>query len=170
MLNLGKNHKDECGPFHDSLEALQLSAEFEIDRLQVLAELPVTDRRHAESCSACMQAVDDLARVRTILLPLARESAATAPGPWFSIKVLNAISAQQAEANSREAVWLNVRRLAPRLSAFCALLLLFAGAWAFQVQQQVAASQLLRPAESLFESSPSAPLNDDVLAGVEGRR
>src|SRR5450755_1948754 len=113
MLNLGKNHKDECGPFHDSLEALQLSAGFEIDRLQVLAELPVTARRHAEACPACLQAVDDFAVMRNLLRPLAQEIASPPSAPWFSVKVMNAIAAQETDANGREAVWLSVRRLAP---------------------------------------------------------
>jgi hypothetical protein len=177
MFNLGiiwasgliRNNKDQCGPFHSWLEALQLSPDSKVDRFYVLAQLPVVAREHAKVCAACMEAVEDFAAMRNLLLPFPAESA-PAPGPWFSAKVINAIVAQEAEANRSDTVWDGVRNLAPRLAAFSALLLVIAGTWAFQMKQQVQNRQVIRPAETMFEPSSSAPLNDDVMASIGERR
>jgi hypothetical protein len=177
MLNLEKiwnsrlfqNNKDLCGPFHEALEAVQLSPNAQVDRLDVLARLPVDVRQHALTCTTCLEAVDEFAAVRNLLLPH-RTLAAPAPNPWFSSKVINAITAQQAEFERSETVWTGVRSLAPRLAAFSMLLLVLAGTLAFQMKQESQIRQMMRPAESLFESTPSAPLNDDVMASVEERR
>jgi hypothetical protein len=177
MLNLGKNWKlgalgseDHCGAFHDSLEALRMPKDVVIDRRQILALLPVGARRHSDTCPNCLEAIDDFVAMRNLLLPLSREIASPTPGPWFSSKVMNAIAAQEAETNGSESVWFNVRSLAPRLAAFSALLLVLSGTWAFQVRRQVQSRQMVRPAESLFEATPSAPLNDDVMASVGDRQ
>ena len=76
MLNLGtiKNlgrfftKSDECGPFHDSLEALKFATESIVDSHYVLAQMPVAARRHAKSCTTCMGAVGDFLAVRNLLL------------------------------------------------------------------------------------------------------
>ena len=64
--------------------------------------------------------------------------------------------------------WNGVRRLAPRLVAFATLLLMLGGTWAFQVQRaSQARGAVLKPAEGIFESQPSTPANDDVVAIVQ---
>ncbi len=171
MWNLGKSKlmstQDQCGPFHDVLEELNLPPDAVIDRSRVLAAMTATQRQHALACSDCLEAVDEFAGVHNLLLPVTRDFSAPKPGPWFSAKVMNAVAAQEVESDT---VWAGVRRLAPRLAGFCALLLVLAGTWAFQVKQDLQARQLSRPAESLFEPFPSAPLNDDVMASVGGVR
>jgi hypothetical protein len=182
MSNLGNNRKsnisyrDECGEFHDALEALQLppdaGPDAEMDRFRVLAQLPIASREHARNCSTCMEAVDDFAAIKNFLLPLTNDFASPAPGPWFSARVMNAIAAQEREPDGSEAVWAGVRKFAPRFAAFSALLLALAGTWAFQVQQRDHGGSSVRPVESVFEPTPAQPLNDDVMASasIEDRR
>lgn len=185
MLKLGKiwkwaqnglvenNKQTDCGAFHNSLEALPMSPHAASDRLQVFAELPPAARHHAQACLSCREAVDEFAAVRTLLRSLSSVIAAPKPSPWFPSKVMNAIAAQQSEAaDSRESVWLNVKSLAPRLAAFCALLLVLSGTWAFQVRRQAQTRQVVRPAESLFEPTPTPapPIIDDVMASAGERR
>jgi hypothetical protein len=176
MLNFGKDRKfvvsnqDQCGVFHDILESSQPSPGAELDTMHVLAQLPIAAREHAKECPTCLESVDDFVAIRNLLLPLIRDVASPTPGPWFSAKVMNAITTHEQEGDGREAVWVGVRKLAPRLAAFCALLLALAGTWAFQVQQKVQAGQAIRPVESIFEPTPAAPLNDDVIASVGDRR
>jgi hypothetical protein len=177
MFNLGTiktlgqflTKQDECGPFHDALEALQLSPESSVDPRYVLAQMPLAARRHAHACPTCMEAVEDFVAVRNLLLPLT-SATPSSPDPWFSSKVIQAIVAQEGESDRSEAVWASVRSLAPRLAAFSALLLVVAGTWAFQMKQQSQIRQMIRPVETLFEPTPAAPLNDDVMASLGERR
>jgi hypothetical protein len=165
------NHQTECGVFHDSLEALELSPVMASDHLDILEQLPLGARQHAQACPFCMEAVEEFAAVRTLLRPLASGIAAPRPSPWFPSKVMNAIAARQAEeTDPRESLWLNVKNLAPRLAAFCALLLVLSGTWALQVRREVQTRQSVRPAESLFEPTAAPPINDDVMASAGERR
>ncbi len=172
MFNLGLirtlglfRNNDQCGPFHDSLESLQFSPDSKLDRGYVLAQMPVAAREHAKSSSTCREAVEDCAAVRNLLMPLTTETIPS-PGPWFSSGVINAIVTQEAETDRAEAVWVGVRSIAPRLAAFSALLLLIAGTWAFQTNRQIQNRQTIRPADTMFEPTPAAPLNDDVMASI----
>jgi hypothetical protein len=70
-------------------------------------------------------------------------------------------------------VWVSIRRLAPRLVAVCALLLVLASTWTYQLRRVEIAVQPPQVAsnETVLEPSQPGPLNDDVLINAtEGHR
>ena len=81
-------------------------------------------------------------------------------------RVMAAIEAQERE-EEKEGVWANVRRLAPRLVAFCTLLLVLGSTWAIRVKKtENAQRKNVSYEESLFEPTRATPLSDDVLITV----
>ncbi|MGB8494852.1 MAG: hypothetical protein WCE53_10675 [Candidatus Acidiferrum sp.] len=158
----------ECRRFLEELEGVLTSA-VEVNSQTVLAQMSSAARGHAEVCAECSGAVEDLAETLKALLPMSTPVAEA--GPWFAARVMATIRAKENELEERSnGVWLGVRRLAPRLVALCAVVLVVGTTWAYQVRQEDLARQLaLHPAESVFESAP-APLNDDVLVGGQGER
>jgi hypothetical protein len=135
----------------------------------VLAQMSSEARGHAAMCAECSRAVEDLAETRKALLPMSTPVAEA--GPWFAARVMAAIRARENELEERSnGVWLGVRRLAPRLVALCAVLLVVGTTWMVQLRREDLARQPeMGAAESVFESVP-APLNDDVLVGGQGER
>lgn len=123
---------------------------------------------HAEVCADCRAALDDLLATRKALEPM-RVPVAEA-GPWFATRVMAAIRSRENEQEERRnGVWIGIRRLAPRLVALCALVLVVGTTWAYQVRQgELARRVQLSSGESVFESVP-APLNDDVMIGAGER-
>ena len=169
MSNELEMKNNECGRFLEELEGVAVSDAKEVSAQTVVTQMSSQARGHAEVCAECRGAVEDLAETRRALLPMSTPVAEA--GPWFAARVMAAIRAKENELDQRSnGVWLGVRRLAPRLVALCAVVLLVGTTWAYQVRQQDLARQLqLQPAESVFESVP-APLNDDVLVGAQGER
>ena len=170
MTNWENGRFEECERFREELELVQLPGDERIDRQGLLVKLPAELRGHSEVCGSCLEALDDLVQTKNLLLSAANEPATVEPGPWFASKVMKAIVAQDTEMEQTEGVWQSVRRLAPRLAAVCALLLLIVGTWAVQVREEYVARQMAMPGESLFEPTPSAALNDDVMVSVEAHR
>jgi hypothetical protein len=170
MTNWEKGRFEKCERFREELEFLRLPGNERIDKKGLLVRLPAELRGHSEVCGSCLEALDDLVQTRNLLLSATNEPAAVEPGPWFLAKVMNTIAAQETEIERTEGVWQSVRRLAPRLAAVCAFLLLIVGTWAVQVRQEYVARQMTMPGESLFEPTPSATLNDDVMVSVEAHR
>lgn len=161
---------EQCERFREELEALQIPLDRRIERNELLTKLGSELREHAETCGSCLEAADDLVELRNLLRAGAHEAVVFDPGPWFTSKVMNAISAKETEIEQSEGVWQSVRRLAPRLAAVCALVLVLAGTWAAQVRRNDVARQRTSPGESLFETAPSSVLNDDVLLSAEAHR
>jgi len=131
----------------------------------LLAQLPHSCREHLARCANCRQALEDLAQTREALAPL--KAALPQPGPWFLSRVMHAIASREAEIEERKnGFWISVRRLAPRLAAFAAVLLAVGGTWAFQLRraEQQARQTQIRSVESLFDPGPNLPLNDDIVA------
>jgi hypothetical protein len=170
MTNWEKGRFEKCERFREELELVRLPGGERVDRNGLLMTLSPELRGHAEVCGSCLEAADDLVETRSMLVKAASDSAASGPGAWFSSKVMKAIAAQEREIEQSEGVWQGVRRLAPRLAAVCALLLVLAGTWAVQVRRDYVARQMAAPGESLFEPTPSAALNDDVMMSVEAHR
>jgi hypothetical protein len=170
MTTWEKGRFENCERFREQLEAVQLIGNERVARNELLMKMGSEFRGHAEVCGTCLDAVDDLVETHNLLQSGTNETMASEPGPWFSSKVMNAIAAKENELELSEGVWQNVRRLAPRLVAVCGLLLVLAGTWAVQVRRNYEARQIALPGESLFEPTPSAALNDDVLLTVEAHR
>ncbi|HEY2118956.1 MAG TPA: hypothetical protein VGH37_07215 [Candidatus Acidoferrum sp.] len=170
MTNWEKGRFEKCERFREELELARLPEGQQVDRKGLLVKLSAELRGHAEACGSCLEAADDLVETRNMLVKAVSETGANERGVWFSSKVMNAIAAQEREIEQSEGVWQSVRRLAPRLAAVCALLLVLAGTWAVQVRRDYVARQMAAAGESLFEPTPSAALNDDVMMSVEAHR
>jgi hypothetical protein len=164
MIELPKGEKVNCAWFLNLLEGLPSDRPGAATSELLLAGLPQLARDHLSQCSDCRAAFTDFADTRQLFLELARQS--PEPGPWFTRRVMNSIAAQEHEAEERqEGFWIGVRRLAPRFVALATLLLMLGGTWAFQ-ERRAANSRALAmgPVEGIFESAPSAPVNDDIIA------
>jgi hypothetical protein len=127
-------------------------------------------REHILKCAECEAAFDDFVATRQAFHGMLEDTAQ--PGPWFVSRVMAKIRAQERELEEQaNGVWINVMKLAPKLSAVAAVLLLVGGTWAMQLRRVEQSRQQSRAAEGLFESAPNAPLNDDIVAsGYEERQ
>jgi len=108
---------------------------------------------HASGCAECREAAEDLALTRVALQPLGELS--PEPGPWFATRVMAAIAGRESEMDLSDAVWVSVRRLAPRLVAVCALLLLLASTWTYQLRRVEIASRVERNGAGVRSVGPS---------------
>jgi len=160
--------RPECDEVLNQLEEMNVAIAT-VD--ETFSALTAETRRHAKSCSVCQAAIMDFAETREGLATM--KQGMPEAGPWFAARVMMAVKAAEREIEERkEGVWVSVRRLAPRLAAFAALLLVLGGTWAMELRRRDVAGQTeLRQAEGLFESGQSAPLNDDIVASAaEGTR
>jgi hypothetical protein len=129
--------------------------------------LPQEVRKHAATCANCEAALEDFADTRQALAGMAESL--PEPGPWFVGQVMAKIRGQERELEEQaNGVWISVMRLAPRLAAFAAVLLVLGGTWALELRRaEHARQQQPRPAvEGLFEASPNTPLYDDIIAST----
>ncbi len=170
MRELPKDANVNCEWFLNELEGLPSNGAKSVTAEVLLSELTETAREHAQRCAECGAALRDFAETRRALEGMA-ESMPQA-GPWFTGRVMHAIAEKEEEIEERQSgFWNGVRRLAPRLVAFAALLLMLGGTWAFQERR---ASQTrgpeVGPTEGIFETMPSGPVNDEVIASVHAEK
>jgi hypothetical protein len=155
--------RPECEELLSALE--ELNIEERVTEAEVLSSLSIETRQHAVECQDCRSAVEDFVATRAALA--AMKATLPEPGPWFGARVMAAAQAAEKDIEEKkDGVWISVRRLAPRLAAFAALLLVLGGTWAMEVRRREATLQgpEMRPAEGLFETTPSAVTNDDIVA------
>jgi len=166
MMQLPKGETPNCEWFLDVLEGLPADRPGNATPEVLLTKLPERAREHASHCAHCRAAVADFAETRQVLEGLAQRL--PEPGPWFTRRVMNSIAVQEHELEERqEGFWIGVRRLAPRLVALATLLLMLGGTWAFQERRAARTRALeMGPTEGIFESVPSVPINDDVIAST----
>lgn len=170
MPNSEQNCVGACERFREELELVRAPGDAVIERGELMAELPVEMRGHAGECASCLEALDDVVETRNLLLSLATDAGSAKPGSWFTSKVMKAIAAKESEIETRDGFWISIQRLAPRLAAVCALLLLLMGTWAMQTQREYQAREMKSVGESLFETGPAGTSYDDVLIGAEAHR
>ena len=153
--------RPECEELLSDLEELRIEGSSEAE---VSSALTGASRQHAMHCEECRSAIEDFVATREGLAPM--KKALPEAGPWFTARVMAAVkSAENEIEEKKEGVWISVRRLAPRLAAFAALLLVLGGTWAMELRRQEAAGQAqTRQSEGLFEAGQSAPLNDEIVA------
>jgi len=155
-----------CERFLNELEELEVEGAGAASANELLTSLSGEAREHAARCTSCEEALQDFAETRRELAGM-REGLPEA-GPWFAARVMAAIRAKEEEIEEKsEGVWASVRRLAPRLVAFAAVLLVLGGTWAIEVQRtERMRGPETRPGESLFEGAPTTALNDDIVAST----
>jgi len=154
-----------CESFQEQLERLPLEPPG-IEARDCREVLPPEAREHAAKCATCEAALGDFVETRQALREMRR--GLPEPGPWFVSRVMATIRAQEKRiAEQSEGVWISVMRLAPRLLAFAAVLLVLGGTWIMELRRAEHARQLeMRPAEGMFETAPSTPPDDDIIAST----
>jgi len=170
MIGLPRNTEVNCAWFLNQLEALPGNSSRSATADLLLAGLPEPARQHAAVCAHCHSALRDFLDTRLALRELAQSL--PQPSPWFTARVMQSIAARErAIDESTDGFWNGVRRLAPRLVAFAALLLMLGGTWAFE-QTRAARTHKpeMRSIEGIFESTPNVPPNDDVIAASFGEQ
>jgi anti-sigma factor RsiW len=159
MGNPLNRDKQNCRRFLDALEELPLSGGLRKSAEEWRAELPEGEDVHAGSCEACRTALEEFAETRNALA----EAPVEKPGPWFATRVMAAISAREQEEEVRDGVWISVRRLAPRLVALSALLLVLGGSWALELRKTEGMNAERRGGDMVFDSSTTPTWYDDGL-------
>jgi anti-sigma factor RsiW len=160
MGNLLQRENENCERFRDALDALPLGESPRRSAGEWRAELPEAEARHGAECAACLTALEEFAETRNLVagMPLAQ------PGPWFTARVMAAINSREREEESRDGVWISVRRLAPRMVVFSALLLILGGSWAVQQQSNDTATVDRRTGDVVFDSPVAPTWYDDGLS------
>jgi predicted anti-sigma-YlaC factor YlaD len=159
MGNLLNRDELNCRRFLDALEEMPTSGNTRKSAEEWRAELPAAEEEHAGRCEACRTALEEFAETRNALAGMAVKE----PGPWFATKVMAAIGAREAEQEARDGVWISVRRMAPRLVALSALLLVLGGSWALELRKADGLNADRRGGDAVFDSSATATWYDDGL-------
>ena len=151
-----------CQEFLDELESLSPETQG-TELTKLLDSVSARVRQHGDACESCRQAAIDFGATREALQGL--KAAGREERPWFVTRVMSAIRSREKEIEERrEGVWISVRRLAPRLVALCAVLLIIGSTWAVHLRRTDQARRAqVRPVEALFEVGPSIAANDDVM-------
>ena len=162
MFELRKTKNEDCEQF---LEELELLPAEKIIASEYLRRMSLEARKHAQLCAGCDEAVREVVEARLALQPLilATRGQEEPAGPWFASRVMAVIAAKEREVEEHNSVWINVRKLAPRLVAISALLLMLGGTWALQLSQSDRSVSMRPAAEGLFEAFPA--YNDDLMTG-----
>ena len=166
MWHLLKKDSEECKKFQDLLERSATSGP-QAGLEEMLREMPSRQREHVAVCDRCRRAGEDYFETRTIFLGV--DSRASAGGPWFAARVMQAIAARQRELASSPSAWSVVPRFASRLAWVTAVVLLVGTTWLYEraaPQAQQTQNGGTTSQEYLFEA-PQPPLNqDDVLVSM----
>jgi hypothetical protein len=156
-----------CEAFLEELERLPLESpepQTTGDRRELL---PQEARVHAMECAKCEAALEDFVESRQAWGTM--EESAVAPSPWFVQRVMAKIQAQEEEQTN--GVWVSVRRIAPRLAAFAAVLLVLGGTWVMELRRVAETrQQQMHAVEGLFEAGPNTPPNDDIVLSASEER
>jgi hypothetical protein len=158
MGNLFQRESKACRSFRDALEELPVKGGARRSTEEGLAELPSQDAAHAGSCEACWGTLEEFAETRQALAGMPLPEA----GAWFTTRVMAAIVAREKEEEA-DGVWISVRRLAPRLVAVSALLLVVGGSWAVQQTRREVAKADGRSGDMVFDSPAAATWYDDGM-------
>jgi anti-sigma factor RsiW len=166
MGNLLNRDEQNCRRFLEALEELPVSGKTRKSSGEWRAELPEAEEAHAGSCEACRTTLEEFAETRNALAGVSVQK----PGPWFTARVMAAIHAREKEEEARDGVWISVRRLAPRLVALGALLLVLGGSWALEQRKTERMNADRRGSDLVFDSAVAPTWYDDGLGMTsEGR-
>ena len=158
MGNLFHRENETCRSFRDALEELPVNRGRQMSAEEWLGEVLAEDAEHAGGCAACREALEEFAETRQALAGMPSVEA----GPWFTARVMAAIAAREKEEEI-DGVWISVRRLAPRLVAVSALLLVVGGSWAVEQTRRDVAKAEGRNGDIVFDSTVTPAAYDDGM-------
>jgi len=158
MGNLFQRDSKDCRSFRDALEESPVQGDPRTSADEWLGKLPAEDAAHARSCAACREALGEFAETRNALAVMKAPEA----GPWFTARVMAAVAAREKEEEI-DGVWISVRRLAPRLVALSALLLVLGGSWAVEQTRRDVAMAEGRNGDIVYDSSAPPVSYDDGM-------
>ena len=164
MGNLMNRESGNCRKLLEALDALPVDRNIRLSAEQWRAGLPPDEAEHAVVCEACRVALDEFSETRNALAAMKVEEA----GPWFTARVMAAIASKEREDEAQDGVWISVRRLAPRLVAFSALLLVLGGGWALQQRSTDPASTERRGSGDIVFDFSAGPVSYDDGLGALG--
>lgn len=159
MGNLLNRDELNCRRLLDALEELPTNGNARKSAEEWRAELPAAEEEHVGRCEACRTALEEFAETRNVLAGMDVQE----PGPWFATRVMALIGAREAEEEARDGVWISVRRLAPRLVALSALLLVLGGSWALELRKTDGLNADRRGGDAVFDTSVAPTWYDDGL-------
>jgi len=164
-MGLLNKHRAECSTVLTQLESVANAATAQ----DLLAALSVNLRQHAQACSVCREAAENLLATRSMLSAV--PSSASLGGPWFASRVMAAIAERKAELARVADTWTFLPKLAVHLTWASSLALLLASAWLYQKPISAPAQNTARvvatdiTGEPVVDSS-TLPTNDDVLVSL----
>jgi len=161
MGDLMHRESGDCQKLLEALEALPVESGARLSAEEWRAELPAEEAAHAVGCEGCQRSLEEFAETRNALAGMKVQEA----GPWFTARVMAAIAAKEREDEAQDGVWIYVRRLAPRLVAFSALLLVLGGGWALQ-QRNTDLTSTEHRGDMVFDSSTTPTWYDDGLGAM----
>ena len=164
MRNLFHRENEACRSFREALGELPVSGAAQMSAEEWLGEL-AEDAEHAGGCEACREALEQFAETRRALAGMQLPEA----GPWFTRRVMAAIAVREKEEEA-DGVWISVRRLAPRLVAMSALLLVLGGSWAVEQTRKDRAGLDRQDGDTVFDSSRMPTWYDDGMGTLSEAR
>jgi len=137
-------------------------------REELLASADPELRSHVAHCEACGATVEEGIAVRQMLRRELRP--AEDPGEEFTLRVMQAIAAREAERNSIASPWFALPALAARLAWVSAVALLLATSWLYEMRSAaIGQRKAIETAATYLEPAPPPTNPDDVLDSLVGR-
>lgn len=163
MWNKMKENEN-CRKLRDALEEAAAKFEEAVSVESLIRDLSDEQREHVAACTDCLEAANDLVKVKRLFNGAA--SYAEEQRPWFAARVMAAIASRERELAERVTTWTEFPRFASRLAWVAAILLLAGTTWFYEAVIR-APSYIPAGQESIFEV-PQQTTPDDVLVSMAG--
>ena len=163
MSNLLESSEPGCRRTQDGLEAVASRRPRPSSAEELIEELPGAERAHAQACSQCREAAEDLLATRQLFGGVA--SFGRVDRPFFPARVMAAIAARERELAELVSPWSEVPRFAARLAWIAAALLLVGTTLLYEKVPRGSNGDASQ--ESIFEAPQPTASPDDVLISME---
>ena len=158
MFSLLKKNGSQCVQLRESLEELTDEK-----------SLPESLAAHVASCRDCKAAVEELFASRALLSAIPRQPEAARP--WFTARVMAAITERESQMERSLETWTVLPKLASRLAWVCAIAIVLTSSWLVGGQKAVPVAQVRvdLTGEPVLENHPVPVDNDEVLTSLTER-
>jgi hypothetical protein len=166
MANWLKRRPGACREAESRIQELLNSSASE-SREELLASADPALLSHVARCKDCGATVEEGISVRQMLHRELRP--AEDPGEGFTLRVMQAIAAREAERNSTTNPWFALPALAARFAWVSAVALLLATSWLYEMRPAVNDQRnAIEVAGTYLEPTPPPTNQDDVLGSLVG--